>query len=157
MDFVSIPPIKGPPHHTLTLSLTVPSSVSLLLHVPSFKYPADADTFFFISAVGHISRLQDGFVKAVTDVVNVNDVVKARVVDVMVKQNKITLSLQSETLVDRERESIARFKGEADTHTPDSKGSSSKKPKRTKAQQEARNERRKEKKASSHEGATAAD
>lgn len=93
----------------------------------------------------HVSRLRDGFVKNATDVVKVGEKVSARVVDVMLKQNKITLSLQSETLADRERESVARFKGESDTQTPKEQASASKRHKRSAEKQEERNKRRREK------------
>lgn len=77
-----------------------------------------------------------------SQVVKVGDEVKARVVDIMVKQNKITLSLQSEDLAGRERESIQRFKGESDTQTPKEQASAAKKQKRTAEQQEVRSIRR---------------
>lgn len=77
-----------------------------------------------------------------SQVVKVGDEVKARVVDIMVKQNKITLSLQSEDLAGRERESIQRFKGESDTQTPKEQASAAKKQKRTAKQQEVRSIRR---------------
>ena len=81
----------------------------------------------------HVSRLADGFVKNPKETVSVGQVVQARVIDLMLKKNKITLSLQTEQMQSREEDAMKRFR------SPSAKKSSNKK---SPAKQAARNARR---------------
>ena len=90
----------------------------------------------------HVSRLCDGFVKKGEDVVKLGAEVQARVVDVDLKQNRITLSMQSEDLAAKELESMARYKGVSVSQTPKEQAKAVKRLKRTAEKQEARNKRR---------------
>ena len=81
----------------------------------------------------HVSRLADGFVKSPKETVSVGQVVQARVIDLMLKKNKITLSLQTEQMQSREEDAMKRFR------SPSTKKSSNKK---SPAKQAARNARR---------------
>jgi predicted RNA-binding protein with RPS1 domain len=86
----------------------------------------------------HVSRLRDEYVEDIHKEVKVGQTVKPRVIDIMPKRNKITLSLQSEKLKDRELEAMSRFKSGEESSTYKKSRSSDK--------QAARNARRLEKK-----------
>jgi len=54
----------------------------------------------------HISRVHDDFVDDINNVLKENDEVNARVVEIDRKKKRITLSLQSEAMVEREQKSL---------------------------------------------------